>query len=58
MKLKRHRDKAVQTSVMLYESDKEIVRKAATRLDGTSFSDTLQKLIQEYGNDKKNDNPI
>ena len=49
MKLKRIRDKAQPKKVMLYESDKEIVIKAAERLGGTSFSDTLQKLIQEYG---------
>ena len=49
MKLKRTRDKAQQTTVMLYESDKEIVRRATEKLEGNSFSDTLQKLIQEYG---------
>lgn len=49
MKLKRKLDKAQQTCVMLYASDKEIVRKAKEKLKGENFSDTLQKLIQEYG---------
>jgi hypothetical protein len=52
MKRKTEREKCVQTSVRLYPSDREIIEQYRTKNDSSSFSDALQKLVQDYGQKK------